>query len=109
MNYLQEAKTFLLENFPSYGILKPLTWVKVGSDVIRWGVPSLGVLVGDTLLPVGQVPVVPVQVPTVKLGTPIPHIVEGVDTVVGRFQVGNIIQGDTSATLLSMRRVFGVR
>ena len=83
-------------------ISNPLTWVKASSDIIRWYVPSLGVLVGDALLPVRQIPVVPVQIPTVKLRTPIPHVVKSVYTIVWRIQIGYIIQGAGTAALLGV-------
>ena len=78
---------------------KPQTWVEVCSNIIRRYVPSLGVLVGDALLPVRQIPVVPVQVSTVKLRTTVPHVVEGMYTVVWGLQVGHIIQGARSTLL----------
>ena len=50
-------------NFSIYGSSAStpfLTWIEVSSDIVGRNVPSLGVLVSDTLLPVGQVSVVPV-------------------------------------------------
>ena len=64
--------------------------------------PSLGVLVGDALLPVRQIPVVPVQIPTIKFGATIPHVVKSVYTIVWRLQIGNIIQGANTAALLGV-------
>ena len=81
---------------------KAQTWVEVSSYIIRWYVPSLGVLVGDTLLPVRQIPVVPVQISTVKLWTTVPHVVEGVYTVVWGLQVGHVVQRASSTLLGGM-------
>ena len=78
------------------------TWVEVSSYIIRWNVPSLGVLVGDALLPVRQVPVVPVQISTIKLWATVPHVVEGMYTVVRGLQVGHVVQRASSALLGGM-------
>ena len=78
---------------------KSQTWVEGCSYIVRWYVPSLGVLVGDALLPVRQIPVVPVQILTVKLWATVPHVVEGMYTVVWGLQIGHIVQR-ASSTLL---------
>jgi hypothetical protein len=100
--YMHNVIKLIFTNFSLYNVPKPRTWVKVGSNIIGWYMPSLGVLVGDTLLPVRQIPVVPVQISTVKLGATVPHVVKGMYTVVWRVHVGNIIQGASYSTATAL-------
>ena len=62
---------------------------------------TLGVLVGDALLPVREVSVVPMIIAAVKFRIPIPHVVKGMDAVIGGIQVGYIVD-----RLQALTRVF---